>query len=411
MKKHSTLLCSCLIAAVYGLSQTDAEKALTQKANTFITTQKAEWLLLEQAVTQMPDNTPDAKQKAFYQKQPFYQAYQTFLHENGAAYAAARKAQLLQYAPPPEGLQQLTWQQPEWYAGESEAVGMDMIALAFLRSYNPVEITQLAWNLVTPSFFAATNTPLTEAQNLYHLRDLYGTRLYTKPLNDSVWQLWSADRSMAVTFRCDIRNAVITAVRYSLPGDPAFAAIVWPPSVIQPADSTTRLSAVLWEALWKNYPGSTYQPEAYAQNLMQRNQVLNSFTHEHLPEIMSIRKQLLQQLPATRPALSGYKPHPLETAQLLQHADTALYAACFMQPQHWAAVIAASAAYLHEADPKTIAMLIQRNAIFPTTCYAKQINNEEWEVLVNRETDAISYTWNINTGHIARIIYLTKPQK
>lgn len=410
MKKHIRFLCYGLMAVVSAFAQTPAEKELTAKADTFITTHRAQWLQLEQVINQLPDNSTGTQQKAIYQKHPFYRAYKTFLRENGDAYAAVRKAQFQQYATPPDGLRQLKWQQPQWYASEQEQEGMDLIALAYLRNFDPATIAQLAWNLCTTSLFATAHTPLEEAQHLYRLRDLYGTRTYARSLNDSISQVWSADRSMAVTFQYNLRNGVITAIRYSYPGDPSFTDITWPASVTQPADSLSQLSAALWDTLWKHYPGKNYKADNYAENLVRRNEVLQQFYRQHLPEIVNIRAALLQQLPQTLPQLTGYKEHKLATAELLQHADTSLYAACIFHSQQWASIIAAAATYLQEGDDKTKAVLVQRNALFPTRAYARPLHKDEWQVRVVREADAVDYTWNIQTGNIANVVYYTQKQ-
>lgn len=405
MKHYFFLVLGFSIIAIHSFCQTAQEKALMHKADAFITAHRADWDSMEVVIDKLTDNASGRKQRSIIEKQPFFIAYKKFLAENKAALIAARTVRLKQYAAPPQPLFQLNWQTPSSWSDEEN--NTDLLAISWLRNFDPAFPAYMAYSIITPSLHAQTNTSIEEARNLYKIRDLYSIRLYTRQVTDTVWQVWAADRCIAVTFRFNVYNGAVSAIQYALPPAAAWAVIQWPPSSIAPADSAQQLTTGLSDIKWQSYSG-VCSAEAASRHLPQRNQSLLQYYRQHQQQFIRMRTSQLQQLKQEAPALTGYQERPPEQGGPLAYVDTTFYAMAFIRPDNWASVISASSAYLLSEDARTIAKLIQRNHLFPSSGYARRLNEQEWEVWTVNESDAVFYIWNIYSGAIHTIHYYVR---
>lgn len=311
---------------------------------------------------------------------PFVKAYRQFRKEHGSEYAALRKERYAQYAPPPAGLQQLKWQ-----TGGDWGNSLDLMSIAFMRSYEPGFISQIVYYMTIPRIASMTAAPIEEVQTFYKVRTEYGILMYTKPVSDSIYEVWSANRIFAVNFRINVYSGTLSAIRFNLPKDPAYTKIQWTTSVVKPIDEATKLQGDLNQAIWN------------------RTTTVNNFFLQNMNRFKLVREERLQpDVKDYTPAKSGYKELPEVAGRIKQDTLTST----FMYPEQWETSIQ-SAGILGD-HAQEMAMRMRLNTFFGSARYVKQLDKDRREVWLINDTDRIYYIWNIFTGKIEQPRYWIK---
>ncbi|RXK83627.1 hypothetical protein [Filimonas effusa] len=410
MQKLIVLLLLPFISCAQGHQnkQLDKEKVINKKVDTFMVAWRKPWIELEKAINDLPDSAT-AGRIAAYQQHPFFKAYTGFIEENGKHYIAARTRLFEQYAAPPQALLQLSWQKPEWPLAEQENTNLTLLSLAFLRSFDPSAIAQTAYNIASPSLMSSHNLGIADAQKLYGIRELYGTHIYTKKLSDTVWQCWTADHLWAVSFDFNLRRGMLSNIRHTQPGDPKYAAMQWPGSMVKPVNETNRLLADLRMLLWESYPSATtYDSLPYNYQRQLSHKLVHDFNNRQHSRYRVVRKQSLEQLDHNAPDLSAYKEQTTPADNILRDEDTSFWASYYFDHEQLDFSIGNAAALYFQAGEKEIIRRVQYNIFFPASYHARKLNASEWEVWALKDTDAVSYIWNINTGHVQQPRYWVK---
>lgn len=407
MKKSVILftLWSAVIPRLF--AQSNQEKAVIQKADAFTATQKSAWSALEKIIKELPDSATTGRITA-YQQHPFGKAYAAFLAENGDSYAAARTIRFKEYAAPPAAMQQLGWQPGTWPPPEEAQNTLHFISLAFLRAFDPSVVAYMAFNLISPTITAETYATIEDTKDVYQVRSLYGIRLYTTPLSDSISHIWAADRSFAVSFDFNLRNGLISRIQHTSTRDSVLYTTTWPSSLTQPASNTSKLWAKLTDVMWNSYPGATYREQPYAALLQLRNEKLQQFYQQNTQQFIDVRTEQLQQLPQSAPSLSGYRELTTGDEYIMQYADTQYAATTFLYPQQWSSIISNNSDLYFEKQTSEITSRVQNNALFASASYAHPLSTTEWEVWTINEADATYYIWDIRSGYIKKVRYWVK---
>ncbi|BAV04366.1 hypothetical protein SAMN05421788_11093 [Filimonas lacunae] len=387
-------------------SQTDTEKALTEKADAFMAAHQSQWDNLQQAMDSIPD-TASPSRIQLYKKHPFYIAYSQYLAENGNDYAAIRSEEVKQYAVPPTALQKLTWEKSALPQEESKD-DMHLMSIVFLRAFDLFSPAQLTVNMVMPYITSENNLTIEEVQRIYRQRELYGSLVYAAPASDSDRIVYVADHAFAVRFRFNLRNGMISEIAHTRYNDPAYHALQWPESITQPTTEKQQLTARITQMLWNSYAADTDAKASYTELQYKRRELVQQFNTQNKQLIVQVREQQLQTLDKGKPSLQGFKQVITEKDNLLNNADTAYYNNIAYHPKQWASVLSNAANLYMEMDTKKIINRLQANAMYSSAAYATKLSANEWEVYVVNNADAVRYTWNIQTGHVHNIGFWLK---
>lgn len=391
-----------------GNNKKDKEKQLVKKVDGFMATWRDKWIDLEKKIDEQPDSATAGRIKA-YQTHPFFKAYNGFIEENGKEYIAVRTRFYEQYAPPPEALLQLSWQKPEWTLAEEEQTNLTLLSLAFLRTFDPLAVSNTAYNIILPNLMSTHHFGIDEAQKIYGIRERYGVNLYAKKISDTVWQAWAADRLWAVSFHFNIRTGMLFEIRHTTPGDPKYAAIQWPESLVKPVTESNHLWADLTKVLWNSYSGNkAYDSLPYNYHKAMYKKQIEDFSKQQHGRYVKVRRQSLEQLDNSTPDLSAYNELTTPEDNVLRDEDTSFFVNYYFDHSQWESSIANAASLYFKAGEKEIIRRIQYNIFFPATHYARKLNNDEWEVWSLNDTDAVYYIWNINTGQVRQTRYWVK---
>jgi hypothetical protein len=364
MKKLTLLILSCCITFLSVLAQ---EKTLQEKTDAFMLAHKSDVYDF--------DKKSDAPMDAL-QHHPLVNALNDFFAKNGDLFARVRKQRFAQYAPPPAGLENM-----KWYAQEDN--NLDMMSIVFLRSFEPNMPAQMVYNILLPTVAAANYLPAEEVNGWYRKRATSGYVIYTKPLSDSSWQVWSADRTMAVTFVFNTRNGHLAKLAYTMPKDPAYAGIKWTTSMVKPLDEPAAISAEILQTMWDHQPVSTY-------------------LHQHADRIKKAREELLKPdiTSFTMPA-TGYK-EIINDKGLGQDSLTVSY----MYPSNWDVMVQNMAVWGDSA--MQMARSNEINRLIGYHRYVRQLDADNWEVYTAHDTDLVYYIWNTRTGKIDKARFWIK---
>ncbi len=311
---------------------------------------------------------------------PFVKAFEQFRKVNGKEYATIRRAYYAQYAPPPAALVQLRWE-----TGGDWGSSPDLMSIAFMRSYDPGFPSQMVYYMAIPRIASMTAAPIEEVESFYKAKAGYGTLTYTKPVSDSVYQVWSVNRIFAVTYRINLYTGTLSHIQFNLPKDPAYAKIQWTTSLLKPIDGITGLQGDINQAVWN------------------RTTTVNDFYNRNIDRFKQVREERLRpDIKDYTPAKTGYKELPDAPGRIKQDSLTRTY----MYPQQWEVAIQ-SAGILGDNAP-LMAKRMRLNSYFGTARYVKQIDKDNWEVWVVHDTDRIYYVWNIYTGRIEKARFWLK---
>lgn len=409
MRKITCLIAACALFAVQACSQqndskTGAEAALNKQVDAFTEKHRSDWNGLEETMMNMEQDSNPAVNAERFRQQAFYKSYQTFLKENNKQYVAVREARLKQYAPPPPALKSMTWHTPTWL--EPENATFDIIGISFMRAWEPYAPAQLVSNIILPGLASANASTAEEINAYYRVRELFGFQLYAEPAKDGKWQIWYADHNMAVTFLLNPADYNVSDVRYTEPKDPAFAAIAWSNSLVKPVDESSRLIGEMRQTLWENYKG--YDDTQYQLYQTQRDVSLNGYFNSNEAKIKSIRLAELKRAEKGQPPLTGYKEKPRPQDDLLSDVESGYGAHAFLYPQEWVSAVQSMTGAFYDEDAQHIGLRLTRNAIFKSVTYAKDLGNDQWEVYVLNDTDALAYVWDLKTGKISAPRYWLK---
>lgn len=357
MKKLTLLVLSCCATFLPVWAQ---ESTLQEKTDAFMHAHKSEVYDFDKK-SEGPMDT--------LQHHPLINALNDFFVKNGDLFAKVRKQRFAQYAPPPAGLENM-----KWHAQEDTDLGM--MSIVFLRSFEPNMPAQLVYNILIPTVAAANYLTAEEVNNWYRQRTISGYMVYTKPLSDSTWQVWSADRTMAVTFVFNTRNGSLAKLQYTMPKDPAYAVIKWPKSMVKPMDEPAAISAEILQTMWEHQqPVGAYLRQHEARMKKAREEQLR-------PDIRSF----------TAPA-TGYK-EIINDKGLGQDSLTLTY----IYPSNWDMMVQNIGVWGDSA--MQMARRNEINRLIGYTRYVKQLDGDNWEVYTAHDTDLVYYIWNTRTGKI-----------
>jgi hypothetical protein len=379
------------------------EKELQKDIDAFTSANAAKWEELEKTMSLLSDSAIVQRAERFANN-PFIKAFNTFTQQNADRYAAVRLAKFVQYGPPPPALLALGWDTTSLRSRRKVIGHIDLFSVIFLRSFDPSMIAQVANSLFTVEILS--EKPFSDRlMNYYHKRDLFGMRTYVKPLTNDIWQVWSADRSFAVSFRFDVRTGIVSAASRTKIDDPAYAKIQWPNSIVKPATEAIKLSDDIVQQMWGNYPEGGYNEDNYNLYAALRRGKLDTFLNNNPERYKSARTSQLRSLKPPPALHANFKELTAEEDGLLQYADSTYNAAVFLYPEQWATIIRMSAVSYLQLDAKDYAKRVQRIAIFGTSSYARQLNDNEWEVWNISTFDATCHVWNIRSGYIRNVRY------
>jgi hypothetical protein len=393
---------TCLAHAQIAKDATE-EKELQKDIDAFTSANAAKWEELERTMTHLSDSAIVQRAERFANN-PFIKAFNTFTQQNADRYAAVRSAKFAQYGPPPPALLTLSWDTTSLRSPRKVIGHIELFSVIFLRSFDPSMIAQVANSLFTVEILS--EKPFSDRlMNYYHTRDLFGMRTYVKRLNNDIWQVWSADRSFAVSFRFDVRTGIVSAASRTKIDDPAYAKIQWPHSIVKPATEAIKLSDDIIQQMWGNYPEGGYDEDNYNLYAALRRGKLDSFLNNNRERYKSARAYQLRSLKPPPALHANFKELTTEEDGLLQYADSTYNAAVFLYPEQWATIIRMSAVSYLQLDAKDYAKRVQRIAIFGASSYARQLNDNEWEVWNISALDATCHIWNIRSGYTRNVRY------
>lgn len=372
-----TISLFCSFSALFACSQEKAssgnaleEKVLQDKVDVFMTQHRAPIYAF------VNDNAAVEALK----NDPFLVDFKQFTKDNGNTYATLRKARYAQYAPPPAGLQSLSWQ-----TGGDWGDNLDLLNIVFSRSFEPAFPAQFVYGLAIPRLTAMTNATIEETTAYYKAKTGYGTLIYTKPVSDSSYQIWAADNIFAITFKINVYTSTLSDIRFNLPKDPAYANVKWTPSLVKGLDEATRLQGDINQGIWN------------------KTTTVNDFYSKNINRFKKAREERLQLFVKDySPAATGYK----ELEQVAEHIQQDTLSRTYIYPEQWEVGI--QSASLSGDNARDMALRLQLNGFFGSARYVKQLDKDNWEVWVVNEKDRIYYVWNTYTGKIDKARYWIK---
>ncbi len=371
------------------------EKELVKAIDSFSKKNFDKWLEFEEMTASHIDS--GAPQFESVRNNSFVKTFRIFTEQQAIHYAAVRSAKFAQYAAPPAALLALKWDTSGQQSPGSTISHMDLFAVVFIRTFDPSTITQITNSLVTADMF--TNLSRDKMYDYYSKKDLFGMRIYARPLDNNKWQVWAADHFMALSFRFDAANGIVSAVSHTYMDDPAYAKIHWPPSVAKPANETERLRADILTNIWNSYPANAVEGDSYYAYRKIRNEQLTKFHNSQVARYKPAREEQLRLLEPPPADLTNYKELTTAEDNLLEHSDSSYNAATLLYAEQWSQILAIAAVTYYQISTKTFAKRVQRNAILGSKTYARQLNDNEWEILTISARDANSCIWNIKTGY------------
>lgn len=340
----------------------------------------------------------------------FIQAFDTFTQQNETRYAAVRSGKFAQYAPPPSALLALNWDTTGQASPYSMISHMDLFSVAFVRTLDPSVIAQITTSIVTAEILTGLSSE-NGPRDYYRVRDLFGTRVYTRPLAGNTWQVWAADRSLAISFLFDTGQGTVSAVSHTALNDPAFAKIQWPHSIAKPASEAVRLTDDIEYRIWNSYPEAGYDGDSYYDYRQARKERVTNFLQSQNERYKKAREEQLRMLDQPPAIPSNYKELTTTEDDLLHYSDSAYNAATVLFPQQWGTIIGIAAISYFEMDTKAYAERVQRNAMFGSDNYARRLNDNEWEVWTISASDASSCIWNIRSGYARKARYWVQKEE
>ncbi|PWV56322.1 hypothetical protein [Chitinophaga sp. S165] len=371
-------------------------KQLVKSIDSFTKKNFYKWLEFEEMTASHIDNGAATKFDSF-RNNSFVKAFTTFTEQQATHYAAVRSSKFAQYAAPPPALLALKWDTTGQQSPGSTISHMDLFAVAFIRTFDPSTIAQITNSLVTADMF--TDSSRDKMFAYYSKRDLFGIRIYARPIDNNNWQVWAADHFMALSFRFDAANGIVSAVSHTYMDDPAYAKIQWPPSVAKPANETERLRQDILTEIWNSYPANAVEGNSYYAYRDIRNEQVTKFHNRQLARYKPAREEQLRLLDAPPAELTNYKELTAPEDNLLQHSDSTYNAATLLYAEQWMQTLAIAAVSYFQIDTKIFAKRVQRNAISGSKTYARRLNDNEWEIMTISARDASSCIWNIKTGY------------
>lgn len=410
MKKtiYLTLILGTMAAAACSQSTNDAaaEKELSKAINVFTAANMGKWDDFEKRMNNLQDSAIEQRTDGL-RNDPFIKAFNTFTQQNGNRYAAVRSAKFAQFGPPPPALLALKWDTLNTQSPGSMISYLELFSIGFMRTFDPSLIAQLTNAFLTTELFPDMSSR-EKILHYYRTRDLFGSLVYTRPVAGDIWQIWAADRSLAVSFRFDVRKGIASAVSHTKMNDPAYAQIQWPHSIVKPADETTRLMDNLTWQIWNSYPGPSFDSERYNEYKQLRNRELVKYFENNRAKYRPVREQQLRLLEQPPARLTGFKELTTAEDDILVYTDSSYYASTVLYPQQWGTVIATAATSYFEVSTAEFSRRLQRNGIFGSTSYARQLNDNEWEVWIVNTMDAASCIWDLRSGYIRKARYWIK---
>ncbi|SDF57849.1 hypothetical protein [Chitinophaga filiformis] len=398
-----TLICSMITGVLY--SQTPKEeKELLKAVDQFTNANKQNWDDLEKLMNSLPDSEIVQRTDKF-RNAAFVKSFNSFSQKNGDKYAAVRSAKFAQYAPPPPALLALEWDTTSLRTPNGVTSNIDLFSVILLRTFDPGLTAQIANSMFVLTIFSDTTLqPL--ALRYYRVKGMFGTQLYTRHLSGDFWQVWAADRILAISFRYDVRQGIISAASRTKLDDPAYAKISWPHSIAKPANETVRLMDDLVQSIWDSYPEIGYENEdRYLRYRQLQTIKLAAFHNSNRGRYRKAIEQELRSLAQPPATLTGFKELTTAEDDITPYRDSTYNAATFLYPRQWASAIQMAALSYFQLNPKEYARRVQHTAIFGLNSYARQLNNDEWEVWNVGALDACSYIWDLRTGHASKARY------
>ncbi|UYQ91777.1 hypothetical protein MKQ68_16945 [Chitinophaga horti] len=406
MHRIYTLIAVCALFSLQACSRQEDnrdEKELTAKVDQFMEDHRKEWDAFENIIADVPGDSASAAANADrFRQQPFYKSYQAFLKDNNGLYTKIRTARLEQYAPSPAALKSVKWHTPGWL--EKDKATFDVISLSFLRSWEPFGPGQTIFNMILPGLAAENYYTAEEINGYYRAREIFAFQVYAEPAGEGKYQVWLADRTMAITFLLQLSDYTVRDIRYTQPKDPAYANIQWTASVVKPLDETSKMAGEMRQLMWENY--KSFDPAQYAMYETQRNITLQAYYNKHQEQFKRIRETQLEQAKQGSPSFVGYSEKT--KADEVVNAQGGYGGQAFLQPGDWMNVVYNTTGAFFDEDPAKIGLRLARNAMFKTVTYAKKLEDDRWEVHIVSDTDIVGYIWDLDTGNISSPRYWLK---
>jgi hypothetical protein len=345
-----------------------------------------------------------------FNNNPFIKAFNTFTQENTNRYAAVRAAKFAQYATPPPALLALNWDTTGQSSPVSYISHINLFSVVFIRTFDPSMIAQITNSFVASELLTGLTSEY-RSRDYYRARDLFGTRVYTRLLTGNIWQVWAADRSLAISFQFDAGKGIVSAVSHTALHDPALVKIQWTHSIAKPANETARLMDDIFYQIWSSYPANGYDGDSYDDYQQSRKELATNFLQSQNGRYETAREEQLRTLDQPPAQLTNFKELTTAEDDLLHNSDSTYNAATVLFPQQWGTIIGISAVTYFQMDTKAYAKRVQRNAIFGSNTYARRLNDNEWEVWTISAEDASSCIWNIRSGYAKKARYWVLEEK
>lgn len=373
-----------------------AEIKMIASIDRFILSERNNFHAYEQMLEEMA-HAADSVRYIRYPSNGFVQAFRKFTHDHAEEYTQLRSARFSQYAPPPPALLRLGWDSAGVTKDVAQIAGhFDMLAPAFMRTFEPFTLAQVLVGMMTSSAYEENH----DAQKPHFVtRDAYGTRIYTQRQSPGVWQVWAADRRMAITFRVHVATGILEPLARTRIGDSAYESIAWPQSPVKYWTEAEALHAEISAVLWKSYRPEDVQDTQTSAGRDYRNSRLWQFRTMHSSRYQSAIRQQLSLLETPRELPAGFRERTRPGTDLLAYSDSILNTAVNVTPAQWGTTLEAAAFPLLDMN-KGVMKLVMRNGYFPVHRYARRLNDAEWAVMIIQETTAIAFTWNIASGKV-----------
>jgi hypothetical protein len=403
MKRVIYILLTCSFLACHVTAQTEnnlkAEKELVQHIDRFMTSNADKFDEFQRVMNAPVDTTAGERSKVI-RNNAFITSYLTFAEQHAADYRRVRTAKFSQFGPPPASLLALHWDTVSTIVPELKG-NDDLLSVIFIRMFDPVMAAEMVQGLVMGQFM--NDSGESDLLAYYRTRELFGSRIYVKAISNDVWQVWAADRSLAISFRFNVSKGQIMGAGHTKLKDPAYAAIQWPASIVQPADNTVRLTADIAQVMWDTYPGQTYKPEDNNVYQQKRTVRLYDFMQQNRQRYQVAREEQLRQLDAPPAALTGYKEVVKVEDDIMQASDSVYLSSMIVYPQQCESIIGPAASTYTGEETQEVIKRVQQKGLFGSARYAKKLNNQEWEVWAVSAADAMRYHWNTASGQISQV--------
>lgn len=403
MKKTSLLLILNCIIYYTGFAQSpkDAEKDLQQKIDLFMRSNKSALSSFEKAIETYPDSA-GAKRNEFIRSSPFIKSLQTFFQQQEGNYANVRSHKFSQFLPPPVALLELHWDSVSLH----ELIVSDLFTIVFVRAVDPGVIEQILHGLMIGELSSQLSQQ--ELVGYYRTRSLFGDRIYTKHLSGDEWQVWSADRMLAVTFRINVRNGRISGIARTDARDTGYQQIQLPSSLAHATDNMVKLQEEIRQINWDSYPDKDFDPTYYSSYLQQRNESLYQFFEKNRTRYKTVREEQLRSLKPPPQLPQGFKDLVPTDLELINERDVNYISSTILSPSACETSIITATSSQGLMERKDIAKSVQHMSIFGVSRYARKLSGEEWEITAVGPEEIITYHWDISSGRISNIHYWVK---